>query len=244
MRIHTDCEWVETGVKDILDATVKGKTPTKREHLEVWTLIEERIKSFPTGWLEIEHVPGHATEAMVSEGRALEEHRLANTQVDLLAKQGAASGGPPREMIEAYLERAERTRRQQEMAIEILEERDHLEEIAPQAEQDPRVTDEVRDMQKPVFYQVMERRVLSSGTWVDRKPKPTIDTELTAEHKNELVSAWVRNKAEAEGDLMETTWDWDQTLWTHRNRQRWTPEFLSSLRGLLERNADQDMQRC
>ena len=117
------------------------------------------------------------------------KHRLANTQVDLLAKQGGASGGPPREMIEAYLERAERTRRQQEMAIEIQEERDHPEEIAPQAEQDPRVTDEVRDMQKQVFYQVMERRVLSSGAWVGKKPKPTIDTELTAEHKNELVSA-------------------------------------------------------
>ena len=67
MRIHTDCEWVETGVKDILDATVKGKTPTKREHSEVWTLIEESIKSFPTGWLEIEHVLGHATEEMVSQ---------------------------------------------------------------------------------------------------------------------------------------------------------------------------------
>ena len=66
MRIHTDCEWIETGVKDILDATVKGKTPTKREHLEVWTLIEERIISFPTGCLEIGHVPGHATEAMVN----------------------------------------------------------------------------------------------------------------------------------------------------------------------------------
>ena len=145
MRIHMDCEWVQTEVKDILDATVKGKTPTKREHLEVWTLIEERIKSFPTGWLEIGHVPGHATEAMVNEGRALEEHRLANNQVDLLAKQGAASGGPPQQMIEAHLERAERTRRQQEMAIEILEERDHLEEIAPQAKQDPTVTDEVRD---------------------------------------------------------------------------------------------------
>ena len=145
MRIHTDCEWVETGVKDILDATVKGKTPTKREHSEVWTLIERRIKSFPTGWLEIEHVPGHATEEMV---------KLANNQVDLLAKQGAVSGAPPQALVGAYLERAERTRRQQEMAIE---ERDHLEEIALQAEQDPRLTDEVRDMQKPVFYQVMER---------------------------------------------------------------------------------------
>ena len=88
MRIYTDCECVETEVKDILDATVKGKTPTKREHLEVWTLIEERAKSFPTGWLKIERVPGHATEEMVNEGRALEEHRLANNQVDLLAKQG------------------------------------------------------------------------------------------------------------------------------------------------------------
>ena len=55
------------------------------------------------------------------------------------------------------------------MAIEILEEQDHSEEIAPQAEQDPRVTDDVRDMQKPVFYKVMERRSLSSGVWVDKK---------------------------------------------------------------------------
>ena len=131
-------------------------------------------------------------------------------------------------MIEAILERAERTRRQQEMAIEIPEERDHLEEIVPQAEQDPRVTDEVRDMQKPMFYHVMERRVPSSGAWVDRKPKPTIDKEITAEHKDELVSAWVRKKAEVEGDLTEVTWDWDQTLWTHRNRQRWIPEFLAA----------------
>ena len=40
----------------------------------------------------MEHVPGHATEEMVMQGRALEEHRIANNQVDLLAKQGAASG--------------------------------------------------------------------------------------------------------------------------------------------------------
>ena len=38
-----------------------------------------------------------------------------------------------------------------------------------QAKQDPKLTDEVRDMQKAVFYQVMERRVLSSGAWVDSK---------------------------------------------------------------------------
>ena len=38
------------------------------------------------------------------------------------------------------------------MAIEILKERDHLEDIAPQAEQEPGVTDGVRDVQKPVFF--------------------------------------------------------------------------------------------
>ena len=82
------------------------------------------------------------------QGRALEEHRIANNHVDLLAKQGAASGGPPQALIEAYLERAETTTRHQEMAIEILKERDHLEDIAPQAEQEPGITDGVRDMQK------------------------------------------------------------------------------------------------
>ena len=101
----------------------------------------------------------------------------------------AASGGPPHALIEAYLERAETTRRHQEMAIEILEERDHLED-APQAEQDPGVTDEVRDVQKPVFFQAMERRALPSGAWVDAKPKMTIDAELSLENKSELITAW------------------------------------------------------
>ena len=105
-------------------------------------MVEERAKSLPAGWLEVEHVPGHATEEMVMQERALEEHWIANNQ-DFLAKQGAASGGPPQALIEAYLERAETTRRHQKMAIEILEERDHFEDIAPKAEQEPGVTDGV-----------------------------------------------------------------------------------------------------
>ena len=102
--------------------------PRKREHFEVWTLVEERAKSLPAGWLEVERVPGHATGEMVMQGRALEEHPIANNQVDFLAKQGAPSGRPPQALVEAYLERAETTRKHQETAIEILEERDHLEE--------------------------------------------------------------------------------------------------------------------
>ena len=105
------------------------------------------------------------------QGRALEEHRIVNNQVDLLARQGAASGGPPQALIEAYLERAEATRRHQEMAIK--EERHHLDHVAPQ--EDQRVADEVRDMQKPAIFQAMERRALPSGAWVDKKPKLTID---------------------------------------------------------------------
>ena len=75
------------------------------------------------------------------------------------------------------------------MAIEILEERDYLEDIAPQAEQEPQVTDGARDVQKPVFFQAMERSSLPSGAWVDLKPKMTIDAELSLENKNELISA-------------------------------------------------------
>ena len=63
-RIHTDCEWVEEGIKEILNAVAKGETPSKREHPEVWSLVEDRAKSLPAGWLEVEHVPGHATEEM------------------------------------------------------------------------------------------------------------------------------------------------------------------------------------
>ena len=65
------------------------------------------------------------------------------------------------------------------MAIEILEERDHLEDIAPQAEQEPGVKDEARDVQNPVFFHAMERRALPSGAWVDAKAKMTIDAELS-----------------------------------------------------------------
>ena len=64
-RILTDCEWVEKGIKEILNVMAKGETPSKREHPEVWALVEERAKSLPARWLEVEHVPGHATEEMV-----------------------------------------------------------------------------------------------------------------------------------------------------------------------------------
>ena len=158
-------------------------------------------------------------------GESSGEHRIANNQVDLLAKQGAASGGPPQALIEAYLERTETTRRHHEMATEILEERDHLEDIASQAEQEPGITDGVRDVQKPVFFQAMERRALPTGGWVDVKPKMTIDAESSVENKNELISARVRNKAVAGGELVEVAWDWEQILLIERNRQRWVPAF-------------------
>ena len=32
LRVRMEPEWVETGVKDILDAAMKGRAPTKREH--------------------------------------------------------------------------------------------------------------------------------------------------------------------------------------------------------------------
>ena len=168
MRTHTDCELVETGVKEILDPTAKKGTPTKREHSEVWKLIEERTRSLPTAWLEIVHVRGHAKEDLMRQGELWKNTGMPTIKQTYLLAKGAASGRPTQELIEAYLERAERTRRQLEVATKILEERDHLEDIAPQAEQDPEVTDEVRDMQKPVFYQVMERRALPSGAWLDK----------------------------------------------------------------------------
>ena len=45
-------------------------------------LIEERIRSFPTGQIGMEHVLGHATEDMLEQEIALEEHWLVNDQVD------------------------------------------------------------------------------------------------------------------------------------------------------------------
>ena len=63
---------------------------------------------------------------------------------------------------------------------------------------------------------------------MDVKPKMTIDAEPTLEHENELIGAWVRNKTAAGGERIEVAWDWDQTLWTERNRQRWVPEFLAA----------------
>ena len=41
-RTHTDCEWGRKGnKKEILNAIAKGEAPSKREHPEVWALIEE-----------------------------------------------------------------------------------------------------------------------------------------------------------------------------------------------------------
>ena len=62
---------------------------------------------------------------------------------------------------------------------------------------------------------------------MDVKPKMTNDAELSLENKNELISAWVRKKTDA-GERIEVAWDWEQTLWTERNRQRWVPEFLAA----------------
>ena len=91
MRIHTDCEWVNKGVKEIRNAISKGETPSKREHPEVWALVE-RGKSFLEGWLEVEHVLEHATEEMVMRAQSF-GGTPDRQQVDLLAKQGAATGG-------------------------------------------------------------------------------------------------------------------------------------------------------
>ena len=90
----------------------------------MWRFIEERIRSCSTGWIEIEHVPGRATEDMMKQGRADEEHRMANDEADIFANKGSIVGGPSQEM--AYLEKVECTRLQQEMTIGILEERGYL----------------------------------------------------------------------------------------------------------------------
>ena len=142
-------------------------------------------------------------------------------------KGEAACAGPPQELIQAYLEGAEKTVQQQQMAIAILEEWDHLEEIT-RPEQDPEDTDDVREMLRLVFYRVLERRPLHSGTWTDRKPIATIDQTLTEEHKKDLTNARRRNKAEAEGKPMEITWGWSRTLWTEKNRQRWANSWQPS----------------
>ena len=158
---------------------------------------------------------------MVMQGRASEEHRIANNQVDLLAKQGAASGGPPQALIEAY-----RRERKQPEDIRRWQPKSSKNEATSRTSHRRRsktwgVTDEKRDVQKPVFFQAMERRALPSGAWVDVKPKMTIDAELSLENKNELISARVRNKTAAGGELVEFVWYWEQTL----NRQRWVPGF-------------------
>ena len=45
MRTHTDCEWVEKGIKEILNATAKKETPSKREHSEVRTWLGGRART-------------------------------------------------------------------------------------------------------------------------------------------------------------------------------------------------------
>ena len=88
LKMHTDCEWIESVVRDILDATMKRRVAPKRELSEVWRFIEERIRSCSAGRIEIEHVAGSASEDVVKQGRAVEEHRIANDQADIFGKLG------------------------------------------------------------------------------------------------------------------------------------------------------------
>ena len=60
---------------------MRNITAAKREHPEVWRSIEERIRSFPADWIEIEHDPGHATEDTVKQG----EEQLRNTELPMIS---------------------------------------------------------------------------------------------------------------------------------------------------------------
>ena len=60
------------------------------------------------------------------------------------------------------------------------------------------VLDDVTEMQRAVFNQVMEKRFLQSGASVDKRPSPALRQELTTEHQEQLVDAWARNKSGAQ----------------------------------------------
>ena len=68
---------------------------------------------------------------------------------------------------------------------------------------------------------------------MDTKPKLTIDTELSMENKNGLVTALEKNKISAEGELLEVAWDWDHTLWTEKSAEVGA-RILGGLPGMLE----------
>ena len=53
------------------------------------------------------------------------------------------------------------------------------------------------------------------------------------ENKNELVTAWARNKIAAVGELLEVAWDWGQSLWTEKSAEVGA-RILSGLPDILE----------
>ena len=111
--------------------------------------MEERIRSSPTSWIEIEDLVERREGLWKNTG-------WPTNRWTFWQKKGAACGGPPQELIQAFLERAKETGQQQEMAIAILEQRDHLVEIAPRVEQDPEIADDVGEMRRPAFYRVLD----------------------------------------------------------------------------------------
>ena len=107
---------------------------------------------------------------MVMHGRALEEHWIASSQVDLIAKQGAASGDRHMHRLRHTWRELKQPEGIRRWHAKFLKNGSTSRTSHRWRSKTLRVTDEVRDVQKPVFFQAMERRASPLGAWVDAKP--------------------------------------------------------------------------
>ena len=164
---------VEQGMKEILDAMAKGETPSKREHPEVCALVEERAKSLPAGWLEVEHVPGtcHGNCGDAGEIFGGTPDSPIIKWTSLQNKDWPAGDRHKHCFWHTWseLKQPEGIKRCQSKFLK------NGTTSRTQAEQGSRM------VQKPVFFQGIDRRALPSGAWVDAKPKTTMDAELSLE---------------------------------------------------------------
>ena len=167
VAVMTDNEWVSKAANLLLDARNNdGEVRLSQfhnSHREVWIEIRKRILERPTGWITIRHVYEHATTTDVCSGRIARKDAEMNQRADRLADKGADLGAPSRLALTRFQDNAKLVVAVQRMAVRLVDARDHLEEIAPEARNSNMEAGAVQDLQSKQWYRPMLRHQMSDG---------------------------------------------------------------------------------
>ena len=120
LDIRTDSEWVCAGVASLHGWCHVGWGGA--DHADLWNALACQLRS-RAGSVTVSWVQGHAKEIDVLRGRTTREDKHGNDEADKLAVAGAASHGPPSEVVAAAKGRHEMASEVHQMMLAILLER-------------------------------------------------------------------------------------------------------------------------